>query len=112
MQLGKMYLVKELFWFLYPTKELATEGRAKAAAGVLGVCWRARAAIGARAEMAANNAKLLSERYKCNVFVVEENTYVVLLEVDDDYIKILDSNGNIGWIVCWDFSDFFELVKE
>ena len=25
MQLGKMYLVKEWFWFLYPTKEMVAE---------------------------------------------------------------------------------------
>ena len=98
MQLGKMYLVKELFWFLYPTKELAVEADPWRA----GMAWR----------WAANNAKLLSERYKCNVSFVEENTCVVLLEVDDDYCKLLDSNGNIGWIICRDFSKYFKLVKE
>jgi hypothetical protein len=108
MQLGKMYLVKELFWFLYPTKELATEGRAKAA-----VVGTAKLVVGGVAgRWSATNAKLLSERYKCNVFVVEENTCVVLLEVDDDYYKLLDSNGNIGWIICQDFSNYFEIVKE
>ncbi len=101
MQLGKMYLVKELFWFLYPTKERAEYGRARAAS-VAAMAWR----------WAANNAKVLSERYKCNVFVVEENTCVVLLEVDDDYYKFLDCNGNIGWIICRDFSNYFEIAKE
>ena len=100
MQLGKMYLVKELFWFLYPTKELAAEARRGTARAALKWRW------------AANNAKLLSERYKCNVSFVEENTCVVLLEVDDDYCKFLDSNGNVGWIICRDFSNYFEIVKE
>ena len=111
MQLGKMYLVKELFWFLYPTKELATEGRAKAA-----VVGTAKLVVGGVAgRWAATNAKLLSERYKCNVFVVEENTCVVLLEVDEDErcYKLLDSNGYIGWIYCCDdFSKYFDPVKE
>ena len=93
MQLGKMHLVKEWFWFLYPTKEKT---------------WRSGPA--AWADNA--NAKLLSEHVQCNVFVVEPKTCVVLLEVVDDYYKLLDSNGNIGWIGCWDFSKYFMLVKE
>jgi len=100
MQLGKMYLVKELFWFLYPTKEVAEYGRS------------AGAAARRREGQVANNAKLLSESFNCNVSFVEENTCVVLLEVDDDYYKFLDCNGNIGWIICQDFSNYFELVKE
>ena len=68
MQLGKMYLVKEYCWFLYPTKELAwdegtdSSGRPRRAYAVQGAKW-------------------YSEHYKCNVFVVEPKTYVVLLEV-------------------------------
>jgi len=93
MQLGKMHLVKEWFWFLYPTKEKT---------------WRSGPAA------RADNAKLLSEHVQCNVFVVEPNTCVVLLEVDNGYFKLLDSNGNIGWIWCrcLAFSKHFELVKE
>ena len=101
LQLGKMYLVKEYFWFLFPTKELA-----KAMSGGL----RAMAAKATTVTV----TKLLSERYKCNVSFVEENTYVVLLEMDEaeHCYKLLDSNGNIGWIICRDFSKNFELVKE
>ena len=98
MQLGKMYLVKDLFWLLYPTKEL------------VGVPGQLRACAGA--VTALKHSKWLSEHNKCNVFVVEENTCFVLLEVDDDYCKLLDSNGNIGWIICRDFSKYFKLVKE
>ena len=104
LQLGKMYLVKEYFWYVFPTKKLA--GRAVAAfegEGVAGgevVAWR--------------NAKVLSEDYNCNVFVVEPKTCFVLLEMDETEhcYKLLDSNGNIGWIYCFDFSNYFELVKE
>ena len=91
MQLGKMYLVKEYCWFLFPTKE------------------RARAEDAGMAEM---NAKWLSEHYNCNVDVVEPNTCFVLLEMDERFYKLLDCNGNIGWTYCFDFSGYFELVKE
>ena len=99
MQIGKMYLVKEYFWLLYPTKEL------------VGVPGQLRACAGA--VTALKHSKWLSEHNKCNVFVVEENTCVVLLEVDEDErcYKLLDCNGNIGWISGSDFSRYFELVK-
>ena len=95
MQLGKMHLVKEWFWFLYPTKELAVS-----------------ISRSAKSLAAYQDAKALSQEFKCNVFDVEPNTCVVLLEVDNGYIKLLDCNGNIGWIYCWDFSGCSELVKE
>jgi hypothetical protein len=100
-QIGELYLVKEFFWFLFPTKELA---RRVQTAVVATARYRAR--------VAWRNAKWLSQEFKCNVSVVEPNTCVVLLEEDENFFKVLDSNGNIGWIRCRDFSDFFELVKE
>ena len=104
LQLGKMYLVKELFWLLYPTKGLA----GGAADGFGGHGWRLK-----KLTTAYETAKWESESFNCNVFVVEENTCVVLLEVDERCYKLLDCNGNIGWIYCWDdFSKYFELVKE
>ena len=96
LQLGKMHLVKEFFWFLYPTKDLAVR------------CTTARATTKA----AYHDAKWLSEHYNCNVDVVEPNTCFVLLEMDERFYKLLDSNGNIGWTYCFDFSGYFELVKE
>ena len=99
LQFGKMYLVKEYFWCVFPTKELL--GRAM-------VGWP-RATRGT----ALSWTKWYSEQFKCNVGVVEENTCFVLLEQDKDFcFKVLDSNGNIGWIWCTEFSGYFELVKE
>ena len=94
-QIGKTYLVKRYHWFVFPTKELA-------------VRWFSDEERTATYQ----DAKWLSERYKCNVFVVEKNTCVVLLEVDNGYFKLLDCNGNIGWIICWNVSKYFKLVKE
>lgn len=101
MQLGKMYLVKELFWLLFPTKEVAE-------------AWWERGGQRSERSWAYQEAKKCSERFKCNVAVVEENTYFVLLEQDKFYIKLLDSNGNIGWIsFCfWNFSKHFEVLNE
>ena len=103
MQLGKMYLVKEFFWILFPTKELASLVKGRPG-GI--PSWRKQAYQDAKWY-----SELLSERSKCNVGVVETNTYVVLLEADEDYCKLLDCNGNIGWISCSDFSRYFERVK-
>jgi hypothetical protein len=98
MQLGKMHLVKEWFWFLYPTKEL--------------VVGRFEASKRASSLAVYQDAKALSESFNCNIFVVEPKTCVVLLEVDNGYFKLLDCNGNIGWIRCPAFFDYFELAKE
>ena len=100
MQLGKMYLVKQHFWLLYPTKELAVGSPSRASP------------VWGNAPEAYQNAKWLSERYHCNVPVVEKNTCFVFFEQDNYYFKVLNSNGNVGWICCLAFSDYFELVKE
>jgi hypothetical protein len=106
MLLGKMYLVKDWFWFLYPTKEMAAAAcgrRVTTAAG-----W----SFDKMRRVAYQDAQWSSERHGCNVAVVEPNTYIVLLEQDKDCFKFLDSNGNIGWIRCLAFSASFEIVKE
>ena len=89
--------MKQFFYLLFPTKKLAEASP--------------RPTRGGR-KVAYQDAKWLSQEFKCNVFVVEPNTCVVLLEVDNGYFKVLDCNGNIGWIRCWDFSKHFKLVKE
>lgn len=103
MIIGELYLVKENFWFLYPTKELAE--RSVWAPGS-----RVAAAEAGGASVVATT-KYLSVRYNVDVSFFEPNTYIVVLEVDEDCYKLLDSNGNIGWIYCFSFSKFFELVK-
>lgn len=108
LQLGKMYLVKHYFWFLFPTKEL------------LGRVWTDNGMLASDGGPHAQRwTKRYSEQFKRNVGVVEKNTCFVLLERDflfeqdkDFCFKVLDSNGNIGWIWCTEFSVYFELVKE
>ena len=83
LQFGKMYLVKEYRWSLFPRKELARTHWGRGGA-----------------------------RYNCSIGIVELNTCFVCLEQDENVFKILDCNGNIGWIGGCDFSKYFELVKE
>jgi hypothetical protein len=107
LQIGKMYLVKEYFWYVFPTKKVADRVQA--------VWWSMGAVVACGRSVGAwRNAKVLSEDYNCNVFVVEPKTCFVLLEMDEAQhcYKLLDCNGNIGWIICRDFSNYFELVKE
>ena len=103
MQLGKMYLVKNnVFWFLYPTKELARSALNISQSGDY-VC-------------AHEKAKTIGITKSCNVYVTEPNTCVVLLNQQKKDLgkvcQLLNSNGNIGWIRCYGFSKHFELVKE
>jgi hypothetical protein len=62
--------------------------------------------------VAYRDAKWLSQAFKCNVGVVEPKTSFVLLEQDKDHFKVLDSNGNIGWIRSDDFSKNFKVLNE
>ena len=103
-QIGELYLVKEYCWFLYPTKELAS---------TTGPRWSnvRRWPSDEERTAAYQDAKWLSQAFKCNVGVVEPKTNFVLLEQDKDHFKVLDSNGTVGWIRSDDFSKYFKLVK-
>ena len=105
LQLGKMYLVKEYCWFLYPTKELAS---------TTGSRWSSvrRWPSDDGRTAAYQDAIWLSQRYKCNVGVVEPKTSFVLLEQDKDHFKVLDSNGIVGWIRSDDFSIYIKVLNE
>ena len=106
MQLGKMYLVKDLFWLLFPTKEVAGD--------LMAMGWDSPLEATVEKGQAYQEADYISEHMCCDVAVVEENTCFVLLEQDEKLFKLLDCNGNIGWIWCrcLSFSKYFELVKE
>ena len=109
LQIGKMYLVKKFFWLLYPTKELAGIGHHV----VEGMVDEQRAPPRLKELTTAYEiAKWESGQLNCIVDVVEENTCFILLEQDNDYFKLLDSNGNIGWTWGRDFFKHFKLVKE
>lgn len=97
LQLGKMYLVKQYFWLLYPTKEQSMQTSFPPRPTKV---------------QAASDSTRLSSHDKCSIGIVELNTCFVLLEQDEKVFKILDCNGNIGWIRCSDFSSRFKLFEE
>ena len=84
MNIGSLYLVKELYRVLLPTKEIA-------------VAWYCRGERGH------------------SVSYIIPNELVVLLDKDETFLKVLTSDGRIGWAwVPWvneNYNDCFEEVK-
>jgi hypothetical protein len=106
MNIGKLYQVKKFYCFLYPSKEIAVasvfrDGEASAAAA-LGV-------DPAAPDYAANYSKY----FNCNVSYISPNSIFVFLEKDEKVIKILSTNGEVGWIYLSDFyKDDIEEVNQ
>jgi hypothetical protein len=90
MNIGKIYEIKRLFWYLYPSKEFAFMGARGPLRGT--PSWRALL-----------EADFISERLNCNVSCISPNSTFVLLEQDGEYCKILTDNGAIGWIFYVDW---------
>ena len=86
MKIGKFYQNKELYWFLYSSKEYALD---------LG---RTCNATNDSAIHAAVLALYTSERYQCSVSYIEPNSPYILLEQIGKLHKLLTANGEIGWI--------------
>lgn len=95
MNIGGLYQAKKYSWLLFPSKELAKE----------------RASSSCRSISAAFNADYYSRKYNCIVNFLETNSCFLLLEELEPCYKVLDTNGNIGWIGCLDFFMFFERVS-
>ena len=97
MNIGKLYQVKKYYWFLYPSKEIAVasvfrDGEAYAAAAGF-VC----------ALAAPDYAANYSKYFNCNVSYISPNSIFVFLEQNEKVIKILSTNGEVGWIYLADF---------
>jgi hypothetical protein len=93
MNVGKLYQVKKYYWMLYPLKD-------KAAAAVSAAVAATAAAVAATAAAAA---AYYSEKYNCYVSYISPNSIFVFLEKDEKVIKILSTNGEVGWIYLSDF---------
>ena len=103
MNIGKLYEIKEYFWLLYPSKEIAYAAD-DATAG--------RATLVHATAMAT--AAYYRKRFKCNVSYIEPNSIFMLLDQDGEYIKILSTNGELGWIYLadWCKKDIEEVEAE
>ena len=80
MQVGKLYQVKKLFWLLFPSKEIVATAVATAADGD------------------ATDADYWSKYFNCNVTYISPNGIFCLIEKDGVYLKVLTTNGEMGWI--------------
>jgi hypothetical protein len=94
MNIGSLYTVKKWSWSLFPTKETAA---AAADAGV------ADAATPAALLVTARRAAVYSKHFKCNVSYIKPNSVFCLLEKDEKLLKILSTNGELGWIILDDW---------
>jgi hypothetical protein len=104
MNIGSLHQVKKRFWLLFPTKETAATLRRHPAVAV---------AAGADNENAAWYAARFSRLYNCNVTWFSPESFVVFLEEDGKFKKVLTSEGLIGWI-CFveSYNEYFEEVKK
>ena len=98
MNIGSLYIVKKWFWLLFPTKEIAD--------AVMPRC----SADATTAPSAA--AAWYSKRFNCEVTYFSPDSYIVFLEEDGLFKKVLTSDGKIGW--TWfteNYNDCFEEMK-
>jgi hypothetical protein len=87
MEIGKLYQVKQYFWLLYPSKDIA-----------VAVTADAEAVAGVTVVIAAGYADYWSREFNCNVSFVPQNSIFMLLEQDGKYYKVLSTEGMVGWI--------------
>ena len=54
------------------------------------------------ARLLDTGAPYWSNRFKCNVSYISPNSIFCLLEKDGEFIKVLSTNGELGWIYLAD----------
>ena len=85
MIIGKLYQVKKLFWYLYPSKEIVLT-----AADEEPAAWLVGAAVA---------TAYLSKKYNGNIAYICPNDMFCLLEEDGKYLKVLTTTGELGWMI-------------
>ena len=89
MNSGKLHQIKKCYWLLYPSKDIASDNTL-AVSPRLGMT---------AAVVCERTAADLSKEFNCNVSYISENSIFCLLEEDGQYLKVLTSNGELGWII-------------
>jgi hypothetical protein len=87
MNIGKLYRVKKYYWMLYPSKDITTPNEV----------------LLTHVASASRAAAYYSTYFNCNISYIFPNNIFVLLEQDGEFIKILTTNGEVGWIYLADF---------
>ena len=101
MEIGKLYQVKEDYWLLYPSKDIAAAAFAIDAAED-------------NVHEARIRADYWSKRLNCKVSVITKKGMFMLLEQTDRFCKVLSTEGSMGWIIYPEDEDSagcFEEVK-
>lgn len=88
MNIGKLYQLKQYYWFLFPSKEIAARNGQVTLPADLATAYALPLAFAAQ----------LSERSKSNVTFVTPNNIFILLEEDGKFLKVLAPNGEMGWM--------------
>ena len=104
MNVGKLYQVKKYYWFLYPSKDVAAHAASlrdpdfDTAHALAAIAAAATTAVAAAAVAAA--ARYCSKYFNCNVNVsyISPKSIFVFLEQNEKVIKVLTTNGEVGWI--------------
>jgi len=98
MNIGKLYQINKYYWLLYPSKDIAAVAAPGAATA---------------ADSADSAAAVYSKRFNCNVSYISSNSIFCLLEQDGKFMKILTTNGEVGWIVLadWCKNDIEEVIQ-
>ena len=100
MNTGSLYQVIWGYWLLFPTKEIIST-----------VVEDVRDIFSTHALGAADYAAWYSTKYSCNVSWFSHGSFVVCLEENGDYKKLLTSEGLIGWILFGEHESYFVEVK-
>ena len=100
MNIGKLYQFKKLYWLLYPSKDIAATTPATTATAT------------AAATATTNMAAYYSKCFNCNVSYISPKSIFVFLEKDEKVIKILTTNGEVGWIILSDYKHDIEEVNQ
>ena len=86
MNIGSLYTVKAYRWLLFPSLETAMIRIGQVSSFTFSN------------SLAANReAAWVSEHLNCNVTCVSSGSYIIFLEEDGRYKKVLTSDGRIGW---------------
>ena len=101
-----LYQIKKRFWLLYPSKDIAHAAYAR---------W-CDASAAEKGAPPVPSAAYCSRQLNCNITYISPNDIFCLLEEDGKFLKVLSTNGELGWMIYrkseyW-ARDCFEEVKE
>jgi len=85
MKIGKLYKNNGYFWLFYPSKDIAAVATT--------VPTRTPAIFAATAAV-----DYWSKQYNCEVTYFSPDSYIVFLEEDTKFKKVLTSTGKLGWV--------------